>query len=677
MILNVMNAVKSQLVSINVATTKTVYNYGEEIDKSTITVTAIYRSGSMREVSYFSVSPFTAIDSTVTVTYRENGVAASASFSITVLRLLERIVSVPDAAEYEYAEAVGATTTAFYSDGTQTVVAGTLSPTSAIATNINVSYTESGVTKTYAMPINVYPSNSQFAGGEADIENEGNGDWTMYCRASGTLNLRLPYSVDVWCVGGGGGGGGCACNVYNNRAAGGGGGGYVAGANAQSLSENTTYNIVVGGGGAGGSNSTSGNDRNISGRGGTGSQSSAFSIVANGGQGGVTVNTNNSSTQEQLYAGGNGGSGGGGLMVDGSNAAGAGGSNGSNGSKRRPGLGGLIPTNDFGEPSNTVRAGGGGGGSYGTASAAPGGSGGGNGGSQGGTTTGSPGIANYGGGGGGGAYAYSGSWYAGYPGGAGSSGIVIIRSHRDVNINKFKYSYTGIASYLQETNDDWNLEITGSGTLTVNETTSVDIYMIGGGQGGYLGGSTSYGSTGNTYYPGGAGGQGGYVTIKSNVTLQPGSHLLTIGQGGATGNGNIGGTTMFGSLYDAPGGGSNPTGTYQGGALGGTAGEVSGSGVPTRGGTGGNSAVADFNGNYRGGGGSGGYSAREDQYHHWDYNWVLNSGGSEGGGISMTALNQGGRNPTPNYGGGGSGGCNGNGGYGGSGVIIIRNHRSA
>ena len=45
MILNVMNAVKSQLVSISVVNTQTVYNYGADIDTSAITVTATYKSG--------------------------------------------------------------------------------------------------------------------------------------------------------------------------------------------------------------------------------------------------------------------------------------------------------------------------------------------------------------------------------------------------------------------------------------------------------------------------------------------------------------------------------------------------------------------------------------------------------------------------------------------------------
>lgn len=683
MILNVMNAVKSQLVSISVVNTQTVYNYGADIDKSAITVTATYKSGAMKQVTYFSISPQTATSSTITVSYNENGVTATATFNITILKLLESIIAVPTSGEYEYAEAVGATTTAFYSDGSQATVTGTLSPTSAVAQNVNVSYTESGVTKTYSMPINVYPSNSQYASGVAELVNEGSGDWTMYCKSSGTLNLRLPYSVDVWCVGGGGGGGTELGGIANGRGSGGGGGGYTALGTNITMQSNASYNIVVGGGGARATGAGV--------RGSTGGTSSAFTVSANGGTGGKGINTH-STAADDMYTGGNGGSGGGGIADTSSESssgdAGAGGSNGSNGGAWRPGIGQGTLTRDFAEPDGTLRAGGGGGGRYdyynwNTNAAQGGAGGGGNGGNrtQSPWLTGHDGVANYGGGGGGGARQGNTSSYNFGNGGSGGSGIVIIRSHRDVNINRFKYSYTGISSYWQESNDNWQLEITGNGQLTVNEATAVDIYLLGGGQGGYAGYSTTYGGYSGRFYIGGAGGQGGYVNLLSNVTLSAGTYTATIGAGGISGNGAAGGTTSLGT-YQAPGGGSgaSASGTITAGAAGGNAGALRGSDTPYGGGAGADATIFDFNEINRGGGGGGGYSYRyNSKSDDYSYGYASNSGGLQGGARSYTygvsGQPRGNISALANYGGGGSGGID-SGSAGSTGYIIIRNHRS-
>ena len=677
MIFNVINAATSKLVSISVVNSQSTYQYYADINRSALTVTATYKNGNTKVVTSYSISPTKASSDTIYVYYSENGVTALATFNITILGVLEGIAAMPSKGAYEYAEAVGATTTAYYNDGTSAIVTGSVfSPSSATDTNIGVSYTENGITKTYTMPIRVYPSASQYTGGNAEITNEGSGEWTMECLTSGTLDLRLPYDVDIWCVGGGGGGGYSNSTVYNGRGGGGGGGGYTSlGSNLQVNAE-TTYSINVGAGGSGGTTMSS--DRNIGQRGGTGGTSSGLGVSASGGIGGRAVNTNNSSTTEQMYAGGNGGSGGGGISVKtGSNATYCnGGSNGANGNGTRAGLGSGTITRDFAEPSGTLRAGGGGGGTYYTGSVmSPGGAGGGGNGGNASNRNAQSGSANYGGGGGGGGMTYTNTYYNGN-GGSGGSGIVIVRTHRDTSITKFNYEFDGFSSYMQETNDDWYLSVTGSGTLTVKENTAVDIYLLGGGQSGYKGETNTYGGYSGTFYVGGAGGQGGFVNVLSNVTLTAGDYVVTIGNGG-TGNGGVGGTTSLGT-YQAPGGGSGATG-YSGGASGGNAGAMSGSSVPTAGGAGADSTVYDFNGVNRGGGGGGGYGARYNSLSDsWSYNWSPASGGDQGGARSMTSSSGGQRTATVNYGGGGSGntGNSTGGGAGGSGYILIRNHRS-
>ena len=249
---------------------------------------------------------------------------------------------------------------------------------------------------------------------------------------------------------------------------------------------------------------------------------------------------------------------------------------------------------------------------------------------------------------------------------------------RDFDTIEAPFSYSGTNVYTQEAGSAWTCILTGDGTLTVTEPMAVDLYLLGGGQGGYKGETTTYGGYDGTFYVGGAGGQGGFISTVYNVTLQAGTYSVTIGQGGSEGNGVAGGTTYFGNIASAPGGGSGAdTSIYQGGAAGGAAGSMHGSNVPYEGGTGANSTVADFNGVYRGGGGGGGYSYRYNNASgSTSYNWASTSGSEEGGGRSWPSYSSGRRYAVENYGGGGYGAAgNNNGSYGSSGVVIIRSHR--
>jgi len=215
-------------------------------------------------------------------------------------------------------------------------------------------------------------------------------------------------TVDVLVVAGGGGG------AMSNRGGGGGAGGVLYSSNLSASSSNT---IIVGGGGVAETQ---------------GSNSSAFSLLAIGGGSGARGNGGSGGGSYSglgvhgLGTSGQGNNGGDGIVTyiawpGGGGGAGATGANGISGTAGNGGIGleysqfasvGGFPVGWF--------CGGGGSGSdsrYSTIAGTGGAGGGGNGNS---TGNGSPGVANTGGGGGGAAA-------PGYVGGAGGSGIVIVR----------------------------------------------------------------------------------------------------------------------------------------------------------------------------------------------------------------------------------------------------------
>lgn len=243
-------------------------------------------------------------------------------------------------------------------------------------------------------------------------EKNSNGDVRFL--TSGTLVLENSVTIDAFLVGGGGGGG-----TYRS---GGGGGGYTKTARKIQLVAGQEYEIVIGEGGA----SVKGSP------GETGGTTSAFGYTAKGGAGGGTNATGN-------RKGGTGGSGGGGGASTGGKA-GAGGSNGGNGGagsggsntsgNGAAGTGQGYTTRAFGEEYGNVYAGGGAGASANgndvTTIVAGGAGGGGN--------SAEAGKENTGGGGGGGGYVN-----ADGVGGAGGSGIVIIRAAKAVG-RQYLYS---------------------------------------------------------------------------------------------------------------------------------------------------------------------------------------------------------------------------------------------
>ena len=218
--------------------------------------------------------------------------------------------------------------------------------------------------------------------GSHQLIDDGNYNWRLKLLTSGTLTFSHLGSgasaVDAFLVGGGGGG-------YTRT-------------EAKTVAL-TAYSIVIGAGGSAGNNTSNG---------GAGGTTSAFGVTASGGMGGP-------GGHNELIRGANGGSGGG-------CSAGVGGSDGSDGGGNPGGgIGQHTTTREFGEASGTLYAGGGGGaGNRDQLDVvfAGGAGGGANGGGWGNAA-----AANTGGGGGGVGYMRG-------SGGAGGSGIVVIRNHR-------------------------------------------------------------------------------------------------------------------------------------------------------------------------------------------------------------------------------------------------------
>jgi len=262
--------------------------------------------------------------------------------------------------------------------------------------------------------INITVSNSATGGTITDV-----GAYRIHTYTStGSFTPVYPLSVDLLIVGGGGGGGG-----GNNGGGGGGAGGLLYYSSYSVLAQ--VYVVTVGAGGAGGASCNSGGANggnsafgSLIAVGGGAGGTPAGSIGSNGGSGGgggayvSGTPAGGSGTTSQGNAGGNG------YATNPYNAGGGGGAGGagSSATSSSAGAGGAGLAYSINGTSMYYAAGGGGGAYVGTP--AIGGSGiGGNGGM---TSSATAGAANTGSGGGGG----------GYPacvGGAGGSGIVIVR----------------------------------------------------------------------------------------------------------------------------------------------------------------------------------------------------------------------------------------------------------
>lgn len=227
--------------------------------------------------------------------------------------------------------------------------------------------------------------------GTYEFIDDGGGNWRIKFLTSGTFTPLKAMTIDVFLVGGGASG---------SRS--GGGGGYTKTVKSINLTAKNPYEIIIGAGGVGleySSPTSDGND---------GGTTSAFNYNAEGGKGGIYYTAYNADDGTNGSCGGSGG---------GEASGGNGGSDGSNGAwwgNSTGGKGQGTTTREFGETDGDLYSGGGGG-SYSGRDYGSGGAGGGANAQQ--------SAANNTGGGGGG------NWNG--ETGAGGSGIVIIRKHKE------------------------------------------------------------------------------------------------------------------------------------------------------------------------------------------------------------------------------------------------------
>lgn len=153
-------------IEITEAPMKTVYMEGEYFDSYGMQVKAYYNDGTSSFVSDYTVKPMEILNGDdLTVSYTENGITATAKQAITFLaKKLERIeAAAPRRREYlegEIFDPTGLKVTAFYDNGTQKRVNNYVITEEDKAlteqdTEITVTYTEEGVTKSDTVDITV------------------------------------------------------------------------------------------------------------------------------------------------------------------------------------------------------------------------------------------------------------------------------------------------------------------------------------------------------------------------------------------------------------------------------------------------------------------------------------------------------------------------------------------
>ena len=155
-------------VSLAVTTppTKTVYEAGDSFDKTGMVITVTYDDASTREVTNYNCSPvvLSKDDTYVTISYREMMTTVTTTQPVTVKNLLKKIqiITPPTETAYEIGDTIdltGMVVYAFYSDGTSHEISNySYSPhvvSSASDTEVTITYTEDGITKTAIQDITV------------------------------------------------------------------------------------------------------------------------------------------------------------------------------------------------------------------------------------------------------------------------------------------------------------------------------------------------------------------------------------------------------------------------------------------------------------------------------------------------------------------------------------------
>ena len=152
-------------IAITTAPTKPAYKYGEKFSSAGMAVTATYNDNSTRVVSGWTYSPTGALalsNTSITVSYTENGVTKTTTQAITIRALVSiAITTAPTKTAYftgDTFDTTGMVVTATMADGSTKAVTGyTCSPTTMASntTAVTISYTEGGVTKTTTQAVTV------------------------------------------------------------------------------------------------------------------------------------------------------------------------------------------------------------------------------------------------------------------------------------------------------------------------------------------------------------------------------------------------------------------------------------------------------------------------------------------------------------------------------------------
>lgn len=157
-----------QSLVIDTAPAKTVYNHGDVFDPTDMIITVNYSDGTSATATDYIVANGSSLNSngqtSVTISYTENGITKVVEQAVTVNKVLSKIsvTTVPNKLVYAPGDtfsSAGMVITATYTDGTSAAVSGyTITNGSSLTADqktVTISYTENGVTKSAIQAITV------------------------------------------------------------------------------------------------------------------------------------------------------------------------------------------------------------------------------------------------------------------------------------------------------------------------------------------------------------------------------------------------------------------------------------------------------------------------------------------------------------------------------------------
>ena len=204
-------------ISVKTAPDKVDYTEGESFDKTGMVIEATYSDSSKKNVTTYTYTPtgaLTTSDTEVTISYTEGGVTKTCTQAITVNAAPPAPVTLsgisvktaPDKVDYTEGESfdkTGMVIEATYSDSSKkNVTTYTYTPTGALTTSdteVTISYTEGGVTKTCTQTIVVNAHWTYTGGGvttySITVKSAKNGDVTA-SHKSASKGTTVTLTVD-------------------------------------------------------------------------------------------------------------------------------------------------------------------------------------------------------------------------------------------------------------------------------------------------------------------------------------------------------------------------------------------------------------------------------------------------------------------------------------------------